>query len=120
MPPLGPGTLKRDVLNQAVIGGFPNFEKNLPINAATDDRYKLSFSKSGGADVVHNMKWSEDEIVLAHKGAFISSLLLQVYAELFKANHMPVSLKWSLPSAMGDVQYRHYNDLWERLRRLIR
>ena len=28
----------------------------------------------------------------AHKGAFISSLLLQVYAELFKANHMPVSL----------------------------
>ena len=118
MPPLGPSTLKRDVLNQAVVGGFPNFEKNLPINAATDNRYKLSFSKSGGADVVYNMKWSEDEIERAHKGAFISSLLLQVYAELFKANHMPVSLKWSLPSAMGDVQYRHYNNLWSQVNKV--
>lgn len=118
MPPLGPNTLKRDVLNQAVVGGFPNFEKNLPINAATDNRYKLSFSKSGGADVVYNMKWSEDEIERAHKGAFISSLLLQVYAELFKANHMPVSLKWSLPSAMGDVQYRHYNNLWSQVNKV--
>lgn len=112
LPPLDSGTLKRDVLNQAVVGGFPNFEKNLPINSATENRYKLSFIKAGGVDVVVNMKWSEDEIERAHKAAFISSLLLQVYAELFKQNHWPESLKWSLPSAMGDVQYRHYNSLW--------
>ena len=118
MPPISSSTLKRDVLNQAVVGGFPNFEKNLPINSATENRYKLSFSKSGGADVVYNMKWSEDEIERSHKGAFISSLLLQVYAELFKANHMPVTLKWSLPSAMGDVQYRHYNNLWTQVNKV--
>ena len=112
LPKLGPNTNRKDILNQAVVGGFPNFEKNLPINSATKNRYKLSYTRSGGADVVYNMKWSEDEIEQSHKGAFISSLLLQVYAELFQLGHVPARVKWSLPSAMGARIRNKYNVLW--------
>ena len=118
LPKLGTSTNRKDVLNQAVIGGFPNFEKNLPINSATSNRYKLSYSRSGTADVVYNMKWSEDEIEQAHKGAFISSLMLQVYAELFINDHVPARVKWSLPSAMGARIRNKYNVLWNDLSRV--
>jgi hypothetical protein len=113
--PVESGTNKKDFLSQAVMGGFPNFEKNLPINFATDNRYKLSYARSGTVDVVHNMKWSEDEIEKAHKGAFLSSLMLQVYAELFDLNHIPARVKWSVPSAMGARIRNQYNVLWNNI-----
>ena len=112
IPPYGSETQVDQILNKAIVGGFPNFEKNLPINSATSNRYNLVYPKSGAVDVVYNMKWAENPIEQAHKAAFVSSLLLQVYAELFNSDHVPVNLKWSLPSAMGNNIRRDYNVMW--------
>jgi hypothetical protein len=118
LPRFGSDVNRQDILNQAVVGGFPNFEKNLPINSASDNRYTLTYPRSGSAEVVHNMKWSEDPIEQSHKGAFISSLLLQVYAELFQSGHIPARMKWSLPSAMGNRIIGKYNKLWSDIVRV--
>lgn len=112
IPPLGPEATLDKVMSKAVVGGFANYERNLPINSATDNRYNLLYPNSGPVDVVYDMKWAKDPIEQSHKSAFISSILLQVYAELFMKEHVPVRLKWSLPSAMGNNIRNSYNDLW--------
>lgn len=104
-------------LAMAVKGGFPNFEKNLPIESATENRYNLNFADGAGfAEIVHNMKWSSQNIEIAYKKAYLSSLLLHVYAHLFDDGHEPVKLKWSYPSSMGSKQIGEYIEIWEKLK----
>jgi hypothetical protein len=71
---------------QAVKGGFPCFEKNLPIENAQNNRYTLGYNRVGKAEIVYNMKWSDQPIDKAYKKAYLSSLLLHVYAQLFIEN----------------------------------
>ncbi len=61
------------------------------------------------------MKWSDQATAKAHKTAFLSSLLLQVYAQLFTADIVPVELRWSYPSAMGDNLVKDYDQIWSDL-----
>lgn len=100
-------------------GGFPCFEKNLPIESATDNRYILNYSRSGKAELIHNMKWSTLTIDKSYKTAYLSSLMLHVYAELFvEKKHEPHTLKWSYPSSMGKNLLTEYRAIWDNLKHI--
>lgn len=104
---------------EAVQGGFPCFSRQLPISNVADDEIMLSFR--GGQNMVkliHNMKWSDRDIDKAHKQAFLSSLLLHIYAELFVKNLVPTDLRWSYPSAMGYELIKKYDEIWNSLNRV--
>ncbi len=100
-----------------VSGGFPCFCKNLPVTSIQDDKINVEFINGTGtnATLIHNMKWSDQESDKAHKTAFLSSLLLQIYAQLFTDDVVPVKLKWSYPSAMGDSLVKDYDQIWNNL-----
>lgn len=103
-----------------VSGGFPCFCKNLPVTSIQDDKINVEFVNGTGtiATLIHNMKWSDQESDKAHKMAFLSSLLLQIYAQLFTDDVVPVKLKWSYPSAMGDSLVKDYDLIWSNLKDL--
>jgi hypothetical protein len=110
--------------SEYVKGGFPCFEKNLPIEDSTDTTYILNFGDAKGSigqsTLIHNMKWSgngaNQEMEESYRKAYLSSLLLQVYADLFVKKLYPASLKWSYPSAMGDNLIGSYNQIWNGLK----
>ena len=101
---------------QAVKGGFPCFEKNLPIENAQNNRYTLAYNRVGKAEIVYNMKWSDQPIDKAYKTAYLSSLLLHVYAQLFIEDHEPTTLKWSYPSSMGQDLKFTYQGIWDSMK----
>jgi len=107
---------QESLMAQAVKGGFPCFEKNLPIESAEDNRYILSYNRVGRAELVYNMKWSTQTIDKSFKTAYLSSLLLHVYAQLFIEGHEPHTLKWSYPSSMGKELLSEYRAIWDSLK----
>lgn len=96
-----------------IIGGFPCFEKNIPIETAKDNRYILNFNRVGIAELVYNMKWSKQRSDKSNKSAYLGSLLLHIYAQLFEEDHEPVTLKWSYPSSMGKDLLNDYLEIWK-------
>ena len=110
--------LSDSLMAQAVKGGFPCFEKNLPIENAEDNRYILSYNRIGRAELVYNMKWSSQPIDKRYKTAYLSSLLLHVYAQLFIEGHEPHTLKWSYPSSMGKELLSEYRGIWDSLKEI--
>jgi hypothetical protein len=109
-----PSNLSQEqLLEKEIIGGFPCFEKNLPIESSDITKHTLKFNRAGIAELKYNMKWSSNPLEKGHKKAYLSSLMLHVYAQLFEEGHEPTSLKWSYPSSMvGDIlnQYRGIYD----------
>lgn len=105
---------------KAISGGFPCFCKNLPVESIESDKIGVHFVNGTGitATLIHNMKWSDQESDKAHKTAFLSSLLLQIYAQLFTDEVVPVKLNWSYPSAMSDSLVRDYDQIWSSLTNL--
>lgn len=109
-----------DVLRKKeVSGGFPCFCKNLPVSNIREDEGKIDVCFVNGtgisATLIQNMKWSDQESDQAHKTAFLKSLLLQIYAQLFSKGIVPVKLNWSYPSAMSDSMVIAYNGIWRVL-----
>lgn len=104
--------------SQVVKGGFPCFEKNLPIENATGNRYILGYNRVGKAELIYNMKWSTQRIDKSYKTAYLSSLLLHVYAQLFVEGHEPHTLKWSYPSSMGKGLLSEYRAIWDSLKNI--
>ena len=111
------GSLLTTELRQAVKGGFPCFSSNLPIASVTEKLIQLNCAKCGPVNQVHNMKWVDDDIDKAYKVAFLSSLMQQVYAELFDRNERfyPECVIWSFPSAMSRSLLISYEDIWSEL-----
>lgn len=109
-----PSSLPQEqLLEKEIIGGFPCFEKNLPIETSDNTKHTLKFNRAGIAELKYNMKWSSNPLEKGHKKAYLSSLMLHIYAQLFEEGHEPTSLKWSYPSSMvGDIlnQYRGIYD----------
>jgi len=103
------------LLAQTIKGGFPCFEKNLPIDSAKDNRYILSYNRVGKAELIYNMKWSTQSVDKSYKTAYLSSLMLHVYAQLFIEGHEPHTLKWSYPSSMGKDLLSEYRSIWNSL-----
>ena len=64
------------------------------------------------------MKSSTQSIDKSYKTAYLSSLLLHVYAQLFIEGHEPHTLKWSYPSSMGKGLLSEYRAIWDSLKEI--
>lgn len=100
-----------------VKGGFPCFSRNLPLSSVENNKRVIVLKTADCGDVnqIYNMKWDDDERNIAYKKAFLRSLLLQVYAELFCKDLFPRKLKWSYPSSMSESLLLNYNTIWSSL-----
>ena len=96
-------------------GGFPCFENNLPIDRTAENRYILTYQRVGNAEIVHNMKWANNDKENNYKKSYLGTLLLHLYAQLFEENLEPVTLKWSYPSSMNLTLVNKYTDIWSSL-----
>lgn len=104
------------MLGKEVVGGFPCFEENLPVKAVSGELIELEYPASIGiVKQIHNMKWNNTAIDNAHKKAYLKTLLLQVYAELFALDKVPTSLTWSFPSSMSRSLLTSYQIIWDSL-----
>ena len=104
------------MLSKEVKGGFPCMETNLPIDSVSEKLIKLAYQNSiGEISLVYNMKWSSSEGDKANKRAFLNTLMLEIYAELFQKRMFPQKIKWSYPSSMGSVLITQYDEIWKNL-----
>lgn len=116
LPPLRQGETIKMRNEREVIGGFPSFADNLPF--ANSDKKKITLCYPNGVGEVtqiHNMKWEDTDDDKAHKSAFLRTLMLQVYATLFVKGFIPISIKWSYPSAMAGQLLYSYQNIWQTL-----
>ena len=104
-----------EVYKKEIKGGFPCFEKNLPIDSASERRYFLKFDKIGESQIVHSMKWSKERKENDFRSAYLRSLLLHVYAQMFEEKHIPERLKWSFPSSMDNPRKLEYLQIMKGL-----
>lgn len=109
---------QEQLLEKEIIGGFPCFEKNLPIETSDNSKHTLKFNRAGIAELKYNMKWSSNPLEKSHKKAYLSSLLLHIYAQLFEEGHEPTSVKWSYPSSMGTSLLNEYWDIYNSLKQI--
>ena len=99
-----------------VAGGLPCFMSNLPLKAVTANTISLDFGNGVEATLINSMKWSDSPVDKAYKTAYLRTLLLMVYAELFKKGLKPEKLNWSYPSTMErSTILTHYNPIWKSL-----
>lgn len=110
-------TMEISKFEKEVKGGFPCFSRNLPLANVADNKrvILLNTAECGKVEQIYNMKWDDDERNIAYKKAFLRSLLLQVYAELFCKDLFPRKLKWSYPSSMSESLLRRYDTIWSSL-----
>lgn len=108
---------KLDVLrNMSIAGGIPCLNQNLPIYSISDDKIVLDFGNRIEAQVISNMKWRDSDLDKSYKTAYLKTLLLMVYVELFEKGLRPDRLNWSYPSAMEKYTIdHHYSPIWESL-----
>ncbi|MBN8547408.1 MAG: hypothetical protein J0L60_14840 [Ignavibacteria bacterium] len=104
------------LMEKDIVGGFPCFSRNLPIETSNENRHILNLVGGAGiTELVHNMKWSNKSIDKSHKTAYLRTLILHVYAQLFEENHEPVSIKWSYPSSMPKALLHDYFGIYKNL-----
>ena len=101
-----------------VLGGFPCFVRNLPIENIDGSKINVKFDGCGTVELITDMKWTESGEDKAHKKAFLRTLMLQIYAQLFTNNMVPTSLCWSYPSSMNNNLCLQYQSIWDSLRTL--
>lgn len=109
-----------ELAKQNVKGGFPCFEKNLPIETSDNKRHTLKFQALGISHLIHNMKWdtkvdSGESMDESNREAYLKNLLLHIYADLFDKDLYPHNLKWAFPSAMSHSLVMRYNAIWREL-----
>ncbi len=99
-----------------VAGGIPCFLSNLPIKSVTSNTISLDFGDNVEAMLINSMKWSDSPVEKAYKTAYLRTVLLMVYAELFEKGLKPTELNWSYPSTMEwNMISNHYNTIWQNL-----
>lgn len=102
-------------LGVEVMGGFPCFLDNLPVSHVSDEIITLHYKKIGHVEQIHNMKWSEQQKDKNRKAAYLKTLLLHIYAEMFDKDRVPVRLRWSYPSSMSNQLMDQYGTVWNSL-----
>ncbi len=100
---------------QAVSGGLPVFESNLAIEEIALKRFRLKAMGDESVYIYYDMKWSHDKKENDYKEAFLKTLWLQIYAELFEKGFYPQDLAWAYPSAMSDATRVSYKSLWNKV-----
>lgn len=117
LPALRTGETLKMRNEREVVGGFPCFSDNLPFSNAEENKITLFYPNGvGEVTQIHNMKWEDTDDAKAYKSAFLRTLMLQVYATLFAQGLVPVSIKWSYPSAMAGQLLFSYQNIWETLK----
>lgn len=101
-----------------VLGGFPCFVRNLPIESIDGPKINVKFEGCGNVQLISDMKWTDSAEDKAHKKAFLRTLMLQIYAQLFQNGMVPTSLCWSYPSSMSNNLCLQYQSIWNSLRDL--
>lgn len=119
LPALAQGQTAPMRNKKEVVGGFPSFAENLPFADSDVEQVSLNFPVIGRVRQIHNMKWGEREEDIAHKSAYLRSLMLHVYANLFDKGKVPVSLKWSFPSSMKGKRMQAYQEIWQSLKDIV-
>ena len=115
---LGPMTNPNEIetiMGREVTGGFPCFEENLPVTDVKPEKITLEYPLGGVITQVYNMKWTDPKKDQMHKQAFLRTLMLQVYAELFADDKVPRRLIWSYPSSMNTPLLTKYQMIWDSL-----
>lgn len=102
------------ILKREIKGGFPIFEKNIPIDDSGDTTYTTRFANQPSY-IKYNMKWSNDEKENAYKQGLLKSLYLKTYAELLDIEKFPESLVWAYPSSMNKQILLKYGILWNEV-----
>ena len=110
-------TLLTTELGKAVKGGFPCFSNNLPVGAISRNMIQLNCARCGTVNQAYDLKWSTEPIDKAYQTAYLTTLMLHVYAELYdrKDRYYPETIIWSYPSAMGKSYLNHWQDVWKEM-----
>lgn len=103
---------------EEVVGGFPCFMDNLPVHNVTPETITLKYPRINFVTQIHNMKWNDLDIEKSHKKAYLRTLLLHIYAEMFRMNKVPTALRWSYPSSMSNYLVTQYQSIWDSLESL--
>lgn len=99
-----------------VAGGLPCFMGNLPVKAVVGNTIILDFGNGVEVTLINSMEWSLSPFDKAHNKAYLRTVLLMVYAELFKKGLKPERLNWSYPSTMEySTVLNHLNPIWKSL-----
>jgi hypothetical protein len=101
-------------LQREVSGGFPVFEKNIPVDERSESLLSVKFDAQP-SHIKYNMKWSEDPKENAYKTGLLKTLWLKTCAELFVDNLYPETLIWAYPSAMGSRPRMRYAQMWNEV-----
>ncbi len=111
IPENTPGTDRNEIT-----GGMPCFDPSLlPVQSVTERNILLQCPSIGQVTLVYNMKWTEQERDVNNKKAFLRSLMLHIYAQLYEEGCCPVRLKWSYPSAFTLDLINQYSEIWNDL-----
>ena len=114
---------KNSLFKDLVKGGFTCYEPNIAIEDSTLNRHILSLNKIPDQKIhlIYNMKWSSEKREESHKIAFIKSLLIQTYAELFMRKEgamYPKTLAWAYPAAMSNSRILDYSTkIWSEVKK---
>ena len=98
-------------IKNVVKGGFPVFEKNIPVDESDDSTYTTRFNGYPN-QIKYNMKWSRDDRENAYKEGLLKLLFLKTQAELFDAEKFAEDLVWAYPTAMSPSILLAYSNLW--------
>ena len=84
-----------------LVGGVPVNETNIAVKAITENEITIN-----AGTLCSNMKWLSDKKGIARKTSYMTTIWLQICADLFDNGNKPANLYWSYPSAMGrsDIQ----------------
>lgn len=97
-------------LDKEVEGGIPVNERNIPI-VSMDEHVIIT----NAGRLNYNMKWLSSDETKLRKTAFMSTLWLQICADLVECGLKPVKLNWSYPSAMSKSDYNALRDIYRGL-----
>jgi hypothetical protein len=101
-----------DTLKKIIKGGFPVFEKNIPVEKSEEATYTVYFTNQPSY-IKFNMKWSNNKKENAYKEGLLKTLWLMSYAELLEEEKFPAFLVWAYPSSMSKPTLQNYGILWD-------
>jgi hypothetical protein len=106
-----------NTLTEVVKGGFPVFEKNIPVETGDESTYTVRFTNQPSY-IKFNMKWSNVKKENAYKEGLLKALWLKTYAELLEDEKFPAFLVWAYPSSMSKPTLTNYGILWDEVGKL--
>ena len=99
---------------QAVCGGIPLQEKNIPI--INGDKTVLTIKiDDEESKVIYDLKWKREDRYLVNKKSYLKNVWLCICAELFEQGKRPAQLMWSYPHAMPKDLRRTYEGIYEEV-----